>query len=48
MTPTPEQIEDAEGAEFYRWTQEALRRPRRWTRTGPSSTTPLLDGLEDD
>lgn len=49
MTPTPDEIEDAERADFWRLTQEALRRHPEaldedralWDRT-------LMDGLEED
>jgi hypothetical protein len=38
MTPAPEKIEDAERAEFWRLTHEALRRhPEALDRTGPFS-----------
>ena len=49
VTQTPEEIEDAERAEFWRLTQEALRQHPEaldedralWDRT-------LMDGLEED
>jgi hypothetical protein len=49
MTPTPDEVEDAERAEFWRLTQEALRRnPEALDEDRALLDTTLLDGLEDD
>lgn len=49
MTPTPDDIEAADRAEFWRLTQEALRRhPEALDEDRALLDNTLLDGLEDD
>jgi hypothetical protein len=49
MTPTPDEVEDAERADFWRRTQEALRRhPEALDEDRALLDNNLLDGLEDD
>jgi hypothetical protein len=47
MTPTPEETEDAERAEFWRLTQEALRRHPEALNEDPVWERTLRDGLEE-
>jgi hypothetical protein len=49
MTPTPEEIEDAERAEFWRLTQQALRRhPEALDEDRALLDKLVSDRLEDD
>jgi hypothetical protein len=49
MTPTPEEIEDAQCAAFWRLTQQARRRhPEALDEGTALLDNTVLDGLEDD
>ncbi len=49
MTSTPDEIADAERAEFWRLTRDALRRhPDALEEDRALLDNTLLDGLEDD
>ncbi len=47
MTPTPEEIEEAERTEFWRMTQEALGRHPEALNEDPVWERTLRDGLEE-
>ena len=48
MTPTPDENENAERAEFWRLTQEALAKHPNALDEDPVWEIALRDGLEDD